>query len=125
MTFAATTVAIHRATAFNAPRRTLRTVLGVAGAAAALALLAAAGAALSSPQVSPTVHELPRVVVTGKVVRDAQPAVAQLPRVVVTGSVVRDSATHVVQLPRVVVTGHKTAAHTLMAQAGRIAADGA
>lgn len=125
MTIATTAHRTFTAATQTASRRTLRTAVGLLGAAAALSLMAVAGAVMVAPKKSTTVHELPRVVVTGTVVRDAPPAVVQLPRVVVTGRVVRDTTAQVVQLPRVVVTGRTTPAHTLMAQAGRIAADGA
>lgn len=54
----------------------------------------------------------------------ATPTVHELPRVVITGQVVRDEAPRIVQLPRVVITGQRTPADTAMAQAGRASADG-
>jgi hypothetical protein len=62
----------------------------------------------SQAQVSPSVQQLPRVVITGKVVRPAAaPAVIELPRVVVTGHVQPVLTAGVIELPRVVVTGRK------------------
>ncbi len=73
------------------------TVLIQAAAVAAFAFTAMAASAAE-----PTVQKLPRVVITGKAVRD----VAQLPRVVVTGYAVREVA-QVQQLPRVTVTARR------------------
>lgn len=73
------------------------TVLIQAAAVAAFAFTAIAASA--APR---EVHQLPRVVITGK----AQREVAQLPRVVVTGTAVREVA-QVQQLPRVVVNAHR------------------
>ena len=73
------------------------TVLIQAAAVAAFAFTALAASA--APQ---EVKKLPRVVITGKAVKQA-PQVAQLPRVVVTGYAVREVA----QLPRVTVTARR------------------
>lgn len=55
-------------------------------AATALATVVSALVVLSSlDAATPTVHELPRVVVTGQVLRDQGPRIVELPRVVVTG----------------------------------------
>ncbi|MCY4744794.1 hypothetical protein NYO99_07415 [Pelomonas sp. UHG3] len=70
------------------------TVLIQAAAIAAFAFTALAASA--APQ---TVHQLPRVVVTGTAVK----TVVQLPRVVVTGYAQREVA----QLPRVTVTARR------------------
>lgn len=72
------------------------TVLIQAAAIAAFAFTALAASA--APQ---TVHQLPRVVVTGKAVKPV--TVVQLPRVVVTGYAQREVA----QLPRVTVTARR------------------
>jgi hypothetical protein len=76
------------------------TVLIQAAAVAAFALTALAASAAPLQ-----VHQLPRVVITGKAQRDIA-QVRQLPRVVVTGTAVREVA-QVQQLPRVVVTARR------------------
>ena len=74
------------------------TVLIQAAAVAAFALTAFTASA--APQ---EVQKLPRVVITGKAVKEVAPQVAQLPRVVVTGYAVREVA----QLPRVTVIARR------------------
>lgn len=72
------------------------TVLIQAAAVAAFAVTAFTASAAPREQV---VQKLPRVVVTGKAVKE----IAQLPRVVVTGYAVREIA----QLPRVTITARR------------------
>lgn len=65
----------------------------------AAAIAAFAFTALAASAAPQTVHQLPRVVVTGTAVK----TVVQLPRVVVTGYAQREVA----QLPRVTVTARR------------------
>ena len=63
----------------------------------------------SQAQPGAQVQQLPRVVITGQVVRPAATlAVVDLPRVVVTGRVQPVVTAGVIELPRVVVTGYTT-----------------
>jgi hypothetical protein len=87
----------------------IRTTTALAIGTTLATLVSAVVLSTLAPAETLVVHELPRVVVTGQVQRDAAPRVVELPRVVVTGR-------------RVDSTG--TPASTAMAQAGRIAASG-
>jgi len=77
------------------------TVLIQAAAVAAFAITAFT--AHAAPQ---DVQKLPRVVITGKAVKEVAPQIAQLPRVVVTGYAVREVA-QIQQLPRVTITARR------------------